>query len=535
LPAVRTLSPPRLAWLTLALVVLGAATVRYRLADVPLERDEGEYAYAGQLILEGLAPYQHVYNRKLPGIYAAYAVILATFGRTARAVHLALLCVNALTIVLLYVAGTRLADRWAGITAAAAFALTSLGRPVLGLFANAEHFVVLFVAAALPLLLRAQDARAAGARAAAGLLLGIAILMKQHGAAFAALGGIWLALGEPGALRRPGRLVRRLAPFAAGVVVPYAATCLVLASAGALDEFWYWTVGYARRYATQVPLWQGWDLFYHGTSHLLTAAPALWALAGCGVVAAVLDPVARRRAGFLATLSIAAVASIIPGLFFRPHYFLLVLPAGALLAGVAVSTLARRIPARVHPALRAGLPALVLLGAVGSALWADREYLLRSSPYEVARASYGGNPFPESVEIGRFLRERSAAGDRIAVFGSEPQIYFYAGRRAATGYIYMYPMMEAHDLAPRMQDEMILEVAAAAPRFMVFVRIGSSWLRQRGSHDRLVEWYREYSDRYYRRVGLVEITEEATAYDWGPQVHWPPSSPLWVEVVERKK
>ncbi len=34
-----------------------AAYVRLRLADVPLERDEGEYAYADQLILEGTPTY----------------------------------------------------------------------------------------------------------------------------------------------------------------------------------------------------------------------------------------------------------------------------------------------------------------------------------------------------------------------------------------------------------------------------------------------------------------------------------------------
>lgn len=56
--------------------------------------------------------------------------------------------------------------------------------------------------------------------------------------------------------------------------------------------------------------------------------------------------------------------------------------------------------------------------------------------------TYGLNPFPESLEIGRFIRENSAENDRIAVIGSEPQIYFYSDRRAATGHIYTYALME---------------------------------------------------------------------------------------------
>jgi hypothetical protein len=38
-----------------------------------LERDEGEYAYAGQLMLQGIPPYQLAYTMKLPGPFAAYA------------------------------------------------------------------------------------------------------------------------------------------------------------------------------------------------------------------------------------------------------------------------------------------------------------------------------------------------------------------------------------------------------------------------------------------------------------------------------
>ncbi len=64
------------------LVVLLAAFIRYRLLDMPLERDEGEYAYAGQLILQGIPPYELAYNMKLPGTYYAYALGMAVFGQT---------------------------------------------------------------------------------------------------------------------------------------------------------------------------------------------------------------------------------------------------------------------------------------------------------------------------------------------------------------------------------------------------------------------------------------------------------------------
>jgi hypothetical protein len=50
------------AWLLVALAVLVVLVVRVRLRELPLERDEGEYAYAGQLILQGVPPYKEAYN-----------------------------------------------------------------------------------------------------------------------------------------------------------------------------------------------------------------------------------------------------------------------------------------------------------------------------------------------------------------------------------------------------------------------------------------------------------------------------------------
>src|ERR1041385_8439812 len=67
----------RAALVTVIAVMLFLLIVRLRVASVPLERDEGEYAYSGQLILEGIPPYQLAYNMKFPGTYYAYSLILA--------------------------------------------------------------------------------------------------------------------------------------------------------------------------------------------------------------------------------------------------------------------------------------------------------------------------------------------------------------------------------------------------------------------------------------------------------------------------
>ena len=53
-------------WIVLALVIAVVVFIRIHLLAMPLERDEGEYAYAGQLMLEGIPPYGSAYNINFP-------------------------------------------------------------------------------------------------------------------------------------------------------------------------------------------------------------------------------------------------------------------------------------------------------------------------------------------------------------------------------------------------------------------------------------------------------------------------------------
>ncbi len=59
---------------------LGAAS-----AGLPLERDEGEYAYIAWRWLDGEVPYVESFDQKPPGIFAIYALILVVFGKTPAA------------------------------------------------------------------------------------------------------------------------------------------------------------------------------------------------------------------------------------------------------------------------------------------------------------------------------------------------------------------------------------------------------------------------------------------------------------------
>jgi hypothetical protein len=338
-----------------------------------------------------------------------------------------------------------------------------------------------------------------------------------------------------GVRRRPLEtrlLTKRLAWLVAGGVLPLVITVGALAAAGVLDRFRFWAIDYVVTYASQVPPSAAIQLFRHRAWAIVTSAPLLWSLAGVGLVAASMGRGERTRRLFIGLLVVFSLLAISPGFYFRPHYFVLALPAAALLTGLAAAALTDRLEDVRSPAVRVGIPVALLVIVFGVSIAGQREYLFTANPVEISRRIYFPNPFVESVAVAERIGERSAPGDRIAVLGSEPQIYFYANRRSATGYVYAYPLMEEQPFALEMQEEMIREIEAARPRFVVYVGIEPSWRQRAASPTRVFEWFQRYQAEHYKIVGLVEILPEGPRYHWEPDTRWPPSTPHWISVLE---
>jgi len=524
-------------WIALLIIIISTGAIRFRLSEVPLERDEGEYAYAGQLILDGVPPYAQVYNMKMPGIYAAYALILAIFGQTHTGIRLGLLVINAATIFLLFLLAKKLFDPIGALTTAAAFGLLSLGQRVLGTSANAEHFVILPAIGGILLLTHALDYQKWFSLLAGAVLLGLAFIMKQHGAAFIMFAGFYLLFSE--ICRRPfnGKLfVSKGLVFVVGAVLPFAVTCLILWRCGVLEKFWFWTFDYAREYVSAKPFSAGLKTLKMHTSLIVKSTISLWILAGIGFTSLWWNKKARQHSIFVIGFLFFSFLAICPGFYFRPHYFILLLPAVALLAGIGVSSI-QTLFAQSRSALAGrAIPILLVFFALFHTIYQQRNFFFVMSPSEASRSTYGSNPFPESLEIARFIKEHSEKNDRIAVMGSEPQIYFYSNRRSATGHIYTYALMEDHKHAWKMQKEMIQEIESWSPKFLVYVNIPTSWLARPDSKKLIFKWFIQYQDKYYQKVGTIDmLPRQQTVYCWGQECeNYKPRSSHWLSVFKRK-
>ena len=506
---------PLLTLAVLLATIVMVMIVRLQAAPVPLERDEGEYALMGQLILDGAPPYLEAANMKLPGTYYAYSAILAVFGQTVTAIHMGLMIVNLLSTVMLFFIARRLLGFVSAALAGAAFIIMSADTSVLGLFAHATQFVVMFALAGTWLLLESSGSKhRMPILGGAGLCFGLAFLMKQSGAFFALFGFLWLLYG---ALRqRPIAWKRSLlesATMAGGILIPYAVVLALMAAQGVLGRFWFWTFDYARAYVSEMDLKRGIAIFESAIIPIIQSNPVIWSMALAGMIGIWLTRTGRKVAPFVLVFFLFSFLAVCPGFYFRGHYFVQLLPAVALGAAAALRALERfvaRYTSKSEVVEFAVLVAVVAFSLTGPV--STQHALSKSTPDQFSRAVYGANPFPESVKIAEYLKNNTRPGDRIAVLGSEPQICFYAHRRPATEHIYMYGLMESQPLALRMQEEMIAQVEKSEPPFLVVATVWTSWLRQPKSEKKLFTWMDSYINHYYRPVLVADIHPDDTLW-----------------------
>ena len=506
---------PLVWWIALGLLMLVQFLFRSHVVPMPLERDEGEYAYMGQLLLQGVPPFKEAANMKLPGTSMIYALFMGVFGQSAWGIHAGLLLMTLGSMALLFLAFRRLYSPLVGVLAAGAYSFMCIGVPVLGFAAHATHFVVFFVAAGLLALARYQDGLKTVSALVAGLLFGLSFLMKQQAVFFPIFGGLFVLITLFFQKKMTVVSVLRDAGlYSVGVLTPYLLLVLWMVMSGNFEQFWFWTVQYASKYAAGAPEAERSLLFGYGFNPLYAAYTLFWWLGLAGLVAVWFGNYSTAQKTAAVLFIVLSALAVVPGFYFRQHYFVVFLPALALGFGLTLDVAVQRLTAATRLSFWAYIP-LALLAFVGLRFYsANKPYLSQVPPTELARQIYGGNPFAESPVIADYIKQRTTETDKIAVLGSEPQLFLYTGRRSATRHIYTYGLMEEQPYNLKMQEEMIADIEKAKPKFVVFCRVPFSWLQRPKSPTRIFEWSNEYLQKGYDLVGAADIKPEGTQFVW---------------------
>jgi hypothetical protein len=531
----------RFIYLLLGIAVLFVFIARMHLLSFPFERDEGEYAYMGKLILDGHAPYTLAYNMKLPGTYFMYAIIMGVFGESVVGVHLGLAFIIIASMVLVFFISRNFLSKIGSIISSVSFGIIGTSWTLLAQAAHATHFVNFFALLGVYTIL--QRYKTENKRLLkyfiSGVFFSLAFMCKQPGLFFLFFGFTVIIIKEFN-LKTRLNLVKNLAILSLGFVIPVIVMLLYFYFFGDFGKFWFWTVEYLIKYGEQVPIAEVPNMFIRGIASMTgsfssVGYTALWVISLIGIPLIFIHKASIQTKILLFAFLLFSFLTVTPGFYFRNHYFITLLPAAALFMALFFEVFNDYV---IHKFKR---PHLLLLGflvflvLMGSGIKSNINYLFKQNPQISCKQVYGSNPFVESVAIAAFIKQNTDKNDKIAVLGSEPQICFYADRYSATGYIYTYNMLELHPYALSMQKEMAKEIESYNPQYIIYVNIGTSWLARPKSEKFIFKWADEYTNKNYRIVGVLDILPNGfSTIKVGEQLdHYKPQTQDLIYILKR--
>jgi hypothetical protein len=484
------------AWLGGLGVCALLVTLRWNSLDLPLVRDEGEYAYAAQILKRGLAPYEHAFLQKPPMVVYTYALASAIapntfwFPRVLAGVFAGLAaCLLGLIARLEFGPGFALPAMW--------LATPMLLCPSLWQFtANTEMFMVLPLLATVAVYVVSWHRGGGRERAGSGAwflagLLGATTLWYKYTAlpVLAVLFGVW-SFEE---WRSGGGGHRLLWRWLLGILGAGVASCAILAPFLARDggrRLWECTVVFNRFYRASASF---------GMSGLLTWLEAFWVDWWIlFLLSAFVFVRPRRRVWFWMAMFLGAWASTGASAF--GHYYVLVMPFWALLVAIAINDLASVAAAKLvwtqtasRRAFTAGVVLLLCLP--------DLPWIACGKQQLAAEKAGGGNPFVESLAVARRVAELTSPNDYVFVAGSEPQILFYANRLSPSRFVIVYPLMISTPLAQGYQQEAIRDLKRCPPTVIVLAPTPLSWLPQKQSPLEFINFLEKLLAERYDPVG----------------------------------
>lgn len=414
----------------------------------PLERDEGAYAYIAQRLSAGELPYRDIYDHKPPAVYFIYAAIFKLMGQSILSIRLFTLFYCMLTTLSLFAVGYLLWGRIGGMLSALLYAFFSGGPYIQGTSANTETFMVLPMVLALYCFLRGTRDGGRGTVTnlfLAGIFSGLAVMIKQ-----VAVANFLVLVGFAGLIS--------LIPLLLGFTTFPLIFTLFFWLRGALPDFinamLFENLAYV---AGKTFRWGG--FFRTVTRENLI----LWLL----VIFSTAYILFRERKPenlLLSGWAIFSVLGVVLGRSFYGHYFIQAIPGLVLMSSYALLKLSRH-------SLSAAAGMLVFLFLTLPVLSSRYPFHFMSGD-EISVQKYGIYNFVLAKEAAQFIRQKSSGNNTIYVWGAEPEIYFYSQRRAASKFIYFYPLLENSGRGKERRLEMMGEMRQNSPQYIILADAG---------------------------------------------------------------
>ncbi len=429
----------KFAYAGLAVIVLLIFLIRSKFLLIPFERDEGAYSYYGKLLLEGKTPYVDFYEQKFPGVFYFYAFVVMLFGETVKDLHMGFIFLNIATTIILFFAAKKLFNSLAAIITALTFAFVSLTPIISGFTIQSEHGVAFFSSLGILFYVLARQNKKWFYYLLMGLSMGAAFMTKTTGVFMALWGGLILLIDFFfGNERKIKDLISSLGWYAVGGFSVIGILFLLIFLKGSFEQMIFWTIDIPKYYVNRVPLEEGLKYFDYTKTAIFQFNKFLWVHALFAVIIIIVKGIKWNTKLLIITLGVFSFMTIVPGYYFYGHYWIQLIPGVSILAGAtffAIQTLFKtqfKIESKYVAYAYLGLFVILIYSHIEK----NKTYYFKPNYDLIMRSTYGYNPFPETMEIAKYINANSKPEDQVAVIGSEPEFYIYTNKKAPSRHIF---------------------------------------------------------------------------------------------------
>jgi len=529
-----------LPYFGLAIILLLVIIIRRNFLSIPFERDEGYYCYLGQCILDGKIPmvdFIIVYF----GMHYVYAGMLWIFGNTLEQIHIGFIFINLLTVGLLFFIGRKLFSNIIALIIAASFALLSMSPHASGFTVQSEHLIIMFLCIGLLLVINAINSKYAIYFFLSGVMLGIACLVKPQGAFFTLFIGV--AILSYYVIKKPINIwtgTKNSLIYSAGVLTPVIIVMLLMLAYGVLDDIFSELFGWGGSYVSKHSIENGIDLFKAVFNKVYDNYQLFWVLALSGVVLVFFVNISKYKKFVLIAFALFSFFVIVPGYRFFGHYWILTMPAVSIFIGITIMFLIQILSKFIKQRYSQILIFLVFIVLLIIHLNNNKKYYFETDNIEVLRRVYEMNPFPEAKVIGDFIKNNTNEDDKIALLGSEPQVYIYSGRRGVSKDPYFTHLMQDTTIFPEIterQQEFINGIIEEKPKYLVYFNHRNSIWASPNASFMVFTRFDEVTRKDYNLIGCADmISYFNTQYIWYDDMFtYEPEGSYYIFLYERKE
>jgi len=461
---------------------------------MPMERDEGEYAYNAWIFHNQLTPYEHSFLQKPPLIIYTYWLAQQIGGTAIWAPRLLSILFTLATIYLLFlIAKKQFSTNIAWLTALATIPLLSLPH-LTALAANTEKFMLLPLSGVLFLYVYYQSKERTWTYLLAGALGALAFLYKPICILplfFIYL--VWLGQNYRSDKQIKPQLINTLFIASGFILTVFVALLPFLSNKVALQNMWEQVIVFNSKYAASMN-----QLWWAPLKYLKIFWQNWWLL----IIIATLGffrPV--KEWWFYLVLLILSWLTV----FTSPigHYYLLLMPFLVILFAGSLHYWLEKSKKRfnINEDNYRALTLLSVFIIIISLVLPIKEQFTKT-PTELSLWIYGADkPFIESWSVAEKVKELTTDKDKIFIAGSETQIYFFSQRQSVSQFDYTYPFVIETPWQLNYQQQGLDELQNNNPKVIVYSTLPDSGLWSEGNPRLFIDGLNKLIQEKYQLVG----------------------------------